>query len=416
MAANGKFKLGFCQTAVSKDKATSLANAKAAVEKAVGLKADVVVLGEMFSCPYATKFFREYGERLIPTAAEAVLDKVRSKYTSSGLKFEEVIAAIESAYTFKAGPFTNGSTSSAAGENGGSSKILSFGWITGLSEKETLVLFGQHYRDVVASPEGTSHGNIRAFMKTGWGGVTFPQGVSLTPVEGENATQSITLLSKLARDNKIWLFGGSVPELEFGKVYNTCFVFNPDGRIVARHRKTHLFDIDVAASAKAPAMKFSESDVLSAGDSLTFVDLPWCRTGVGICYDMRFPEMALAMREQGAKLLIYPGAFNTNTGPAHWSVLGRGRAVDTQSYVAMVCPARSTNPDDYQAYGHSMVITPWAVVMTEAEHEVGVWVSEIDPSEVDRIRAQVPTSNQKRGDIYAPYANYEGGSKRARSA
>mmetsp|Transcript_42137 Transcript_42137/g.58615 ORF Transcript_42137/g.58615 Transcript_42137/m.58615 type:complete len:166 (+) Transcript_42137:1-498(+) len=154
-------------------------------------------------------------------------------------------------------------------------------------------------------------------------------------------------------------------------------------------------------------MKFKESDVLSAGETMTLVDLPWCRAGVGICYDARFPELALAMRAQGAKVLIYPGAFNMTTGPAHYQLLARGRAVDTQSYVAFASPARSSDKNDYQAWGHSQLVSPWAEVVVEAEHEPGVWVVEIDPSEADRIREQVPTSYQKRGDLYAPYAQLE---------
>jgi len=159
-------------------------------------------------------------------------------------------------------------------------------------------------------------------------------------------------------------------------------------------------------------MKFKESDVLSAGPQLTLVDLPWCRAGVGICYDVRFPEYALALRNQGAKLIIYPSAFNMTTGPAHWSILTKGRAVDTQSYVAMVSTARSSDPSDYQAWGHSMMVGPWGDVLAEAEHEPGVWMVEVDPSECDRIRKQVPTSFQKRKDLYVPYADGEGNSKR----
>lgn len=289
VGSNAKFKIGFCQTDVSKDKAVSLENAKAAVVKAVGMGAELVILGEMFSCPYATKFFREYGEI-----------------------FSEPLSA--------------------------------------------------------------------------------------------EACPSAKMLSDLARDNGVWLVGGSIPELDGDKVYNTCLVFDSKGAIVGRHRKAHLFDIDVPATDTRPAIKFKESDVLSGGEQVTLVDLPWCRMGVGICYDIRFPEYALSMRGLGAKLLVYPGAFNMTTGPAHWSVLSRGRAVDTQAYVAVVSPARSENKDDYQAYGHSLLVNPWAEVVVEAEHEPGVWVAEVDPAEADRIRMQVPTSFQKLSDLYVPYA------------
>lgn len=301
--SNAKFKVGMCQTHVSHDKKVSLANVKSAVEEAVKKGAELVVLGEMFSCPYATKYFFEYGERL-PLPGQLASD---------------------------------------------------------------------------ASP-------------------------------------SVKLLCELAREHKVWIVGGSLPELEGDKVYNTCLVMNPEGGIVAKHRKVHLFDIDVAATATRPAIKFKEADVLSVGETMTLVDLPWCRMGVGICYDSRFPELALAMRAEGAKVLVYPGAFNTTTGPAHYQILARGRAVDTQSYVIFTSPARSEDKNDYQAWGHSQLISPWAEVLFEAEHQPGVFVVEVDPSEADRIREQVPTSYQKRGDLYAPYAQLEDAiAKRRRS-
>jgi omega-amidase len=290
--SNEKFKIGLCQTAVSADKAVSLANARASVEEAVTQGAQLVVLGEMFSCPYATKFFREYGERL-PSSGKAA----------------------------------------------------------------------------------------------------------------DDSCPTVKLLAELATKHGIWLIGGSLPELEGDKVYNTCLVVSPAGEIVAKHRKVHLFDIDVPAKDDKPAIKFKESDVLSGGDDLTIVDLPWCRVGLGICYDVRFPEHALCLRQRGAKLLVYPGAFNMNTGPVHWSLLGQARAVDAQCFMAMVSPARSEDPKDYQAWGHSLLVSPWAKVLVEAEHAPGVFVHEVDPAEADRIRAQVPTTMQKRSDLYLPYAD-----------
>lgn len=290
--SGAKFKLGLCQTNISAEKPTSLAAARAAVAEAVAKGAELVVLGEMFSCPYHTKYFREYGEKLPPPGEEA-----------------------------------------------------------------------------------------------------------------SEASPTRKLLAELAREHKVWLVGGTVPELDGEKIYNTCLVFDPQGKEVARHRKVHLFDIDVPATESRPAMKFKESDVLSAGEQLTIVDLPWCRAGLGICYDIRFPEQALALRQRGARLLIYPGAFNTTTGPAHWTLLGRARAVDTQCFVAMCSPSRSEDPKDYQAWGHSCVISPWADVLAEAEHQPAVLVAEVDPKEADRIRMQVPTEKQKRGDLYVPYAD-----------
>jgi len=243
-------------------------------------------------------------------------------------------------------------------------------------------------------------------MKTGWAGVDFAEGLALAPIpEVGDDSPTVKFLRDTAKEHKIWLIGGSLPELDHVHVYNTSLSFNPDGALVAKHRKAHLFDIDVKATEKAAAFKFKESDVLSAGNQVTLLDLPWCRIGLGICYDIRFPEYAMVCRQRGAKMIIYPSAFNMRTGPAHWSLLVRGRAVDIQSYVAMVSPSRNADPKDFQAYGHTMLCNPWGEVLYEAEHGDAVSVTEIDPSFADQIRHQVPTSFQKRGELYLPYAD-----------
>ncbi|CAN0548755.1 unnamed protein product, partial [Ectocarpus sp. 8 AP-2014] len=118
------------------------------------------------------------------------------------------------------------------------------------------------------------------------------------------------MLCRAAAENKVWLVGGSVPEAgKDGGVYNTCIVVGPSGRIAAKHRKVHLFDIDVPGG-----ITFKESDTLSPGDSITMVETPFGTIGVGICYDMRFPELSMAMRAAGSVLLCFPGAFNMTTG------------------------------------------------------------------------------------------------------
>lgn len=137
---------------------------------------------------------------------------------------------------------------------------------------------------------------------------------------------STFMLHDEAKRSGIYLIGGSIPERDAdGRVYNTSVVFDPTGDIVAKHRKVHLFDIDIPGR-----MTFKESDTLSAGSSLTTVDTPYGKIGIGICYDIRFPQLALLYREVGCKLLIYPGAFNMTTGPIHWELLQRARAVDCQ--------------------------------------------------------------------------------------
>ena len=143
------------------------------------------------------------------------------------------------------------------------------------------------------------------------------------PVPGGETCKS---LSAWAKEFNVYLVGGSIPEAgENNKLYNTCTIWGPTGEMLGRHRKLHLFDIDIPGK-----MTFQESKVLSPGSSLTTFETEHCRVGVGICYDMRFAEMAQLYREKGCQLLLYPGAFNMTTGPAHWKMLLQARAVDNQ--------------------------------------------------------------------------------------
>src|SRR5574338_120581 len=146
-------------------------------------------------------------------------------------------------------------------------------------------------------------------------------------------------LQTVAGEQHITLVGGSMPEIdEAGRIYNTCFIFDPLGRQIGRHRKMHLFDIDVSGG-----QQFRESDTLSPGNQITVVDTAFGKLGVAICYDVRFPELARLMALQGAKILAYPGAFNMTTGPAHWEILFRTRALDNQVFTLGCAPARNVN-------------------------------------------------------------------------
>eukprot|EP00051_Salpingoeca_urceolata_P021271 m.330866 g.330866 ORF g.330866 m.330866 type:complete len:250 (-) comp19768_c4_seq5:213-962(-) len=173
---------------------------------------------------------------------------------------------------------------------------------------------------------------------------------------------STSALSEAAKENGVYVIGGSIPEKSGQQLFNTSTVYNPEGTLVATHRKVHLFDIDVPGK-----IRFQESEVLTGGDSLTVVETEWCKIGVGICYDIRFPELAMLCAAQGCELLCYPGAFNMTTGPAHWELLQRARALDNQLYVAAISPARDESAS-YQAWGHSTVVDPWGTVVATTEH------------------------------------------------
>jgi len=201
------------------------------------------------------------------------------------------------------------------------------------------------------------------------------------------------MLSRAARDNQIYLIGGTFPELEDNKYYNTCTVWNPEGKLIAKYRKMHLFDIDIPGG-----ITFKESEVLCAGNELATFDLEGVKVGLGICYDLRFEELAKLYRLQGVEVLVYPAAFNCTTGPLHFDILQRGRAIDNQLFVLTISPARGEQ--GYIAWGHSQVTSPWGKVLAQAKEGEEIIHVELDLNECDAVRQQIPIFVQRRKDIY----------------
>lgn len=206
--------------------------------------------------------------------------------------------------------------------------------------------------------------------------------------------ESWQFLSRMARELGLYLVGGSVPEREGEKIYNTCYIFSPEGTELARHRKVHLFDIDVPGG-----QRFMESDTLTAGDQITVVDTPLGKLGVAICFDIRFAELFRVMGDLGAQLILVPAAFNMTTGPIHWSLAFRMRALDQQCFVAGCSPARDEEAS-YVAYGHSLVCNPWGEILTEFDEKEGVRVVELDLDDLDKYRGQIPILAGRRTDLY----------------
>lgn len=213
----------------------------------------------------------------------------------------------------------------------------------------------------------------------------------------EDAAPSYHALSRMASRNGVYLVGGSIPEFnpETEKYHNTALVFGPDGALLAAHRKVHLFDIDIPGK-----ITFRESDILTAGNQVTLVDLPgYGKIGVAICYDVRFPELATIAARKGAFCLVYPGAFNLTTGPMHWKLLAQARAMDNQIYVAMCSPARDMSAS-YHAYGHTLIVDPLANVVGEAEESETIVEYELDGEKIDETRRNIPLNTQRRWDVY----------------
>ena len=202
------------------------------------------------------------------------------------------------------------------------------------------------------------------------------------------------VLSTLARELGIWIIGGTIPERAGEKYYNTCYVFDAQGRQAARCRKTHLCDTRVPGSAG-----FGESELFSPGRDVTVFDTPWGKMGLCICYDFRFEEQSRLMALQGAQVIFVPAAFNMTTGPAHWEILFRQRAVDNQLFTVGVAPAR--NPESsYVSWAHSMVCDPWGTVIRDCGEAECASVTEMDLEQVASVRWQLPLLEQRREDLY----------------
>lgn len=203
------------------------------------------------------------------------------------------------------------------------------------------------------------------------------------------------ILAQAARRNRVTLVGGSMPEVDDGgEIYNTCYIFNREGKQIGKHRKVHMFDIDIQGG-----QSFRESETLTPGDHWTVVDAETCRLGVSVCYDLRFPELARKMVLDGAQVFIIPGAFNMTTGPAHWEILFRARAVDNQVYTLGCAPARDTSAS-YVSYGNSLVVTPWGEVTHRLGEEEGLLIADLDLDLVEKVRAELPLLKQRRTDLY----------------
>lgn len=206
--------------------------------------------------------------------------------------------------------------------------------------------------------------------------------------------KTAALLSEMARKTKTYLVGGSIPERDGGKLFNTSLIFGPQGQLLARHRKMHLFDISIPGQ-----IEFYESAVLSPGDEATAFTTEYGEFGVGICYDIRFPELFRLMIERGIIGALVPAAFNMTTGPAHWETLFRARAIDNQIYMAGISPARDEKAG-YIAYGHSLVVDPWGEILWQAGTGEEVAIVPIETEKVTQIRERLPLLAHRRLDRY----------------
>ena len=211
--------------------------------------------------------------------------------------------------------------------------------------------------------------------------------------EVENDSFTLNAMCDIAEEEGIYLQCGSITEKENDDYFNTAYLIEPTGKIIAKHRKIHMFDIDT------DDVKFTESDTLTAGNTITTIKTPLATISLAICYDIRFPELWTLMNKNKTDIVLLPGAFNKTTGPAHWETLIRARAIDNQIYLAATSPSQIDNPY-YVAWAHSMIVNPWGEIIAKAATGQEIIYADITREKLEQTRNQIPVLKNKRNDLY----------------
>jgi len=216
------------------------------------------------------------------------------------------------------------------------------------------------------------------------------------PAQGDlgEPGSAYAFLSDMARRHGIYVHGGSIGECCGDRLFNTTLVFGPDGQELARYRKIHMFDV-VTPSGQG----YRESSMFGAGNRVVTCRAGDLTLGLTICYDLRFPELFLALRREGATAIFVPSAFTVETGRDHWEVLLRARAIETQCYIiaAATCGTHSDAAGKpRETYGHSLICDPWGRVVATVAAGEGHAAAEIDMGSLAKVRAAMPVLDHRR--------------------
>lgn len=218
----------------------------------------------------------------------------------------------------------------------------------------------------------------------------------------EAGNPAMALFSKLAKELQIWLHIGATPvQTEDGEIANRSLLYAPDGEISARYDKIHMFDVDLPGGET-----YRESKSYRPGEKAVLAELPWGKYGLTICYDLRFPALYRRLAQAGADFIAVPAAFTKQTGQAHWRVLLRARAIETGCYLFAAAQG-GRHEIGRDTYGHSMVVSPWGEVIAEAGETPCCICADIDPTEVAKARARIPSLNYER--VYTLDQDADGG-------
>jgi predicted amidohydrolase len=217
------------------------------------------------------------------------------------------------------------------------------------------------------------------------------QGVVWEQSVAEGDDPGLAAFSELAKELAVTLLIGSMAiRAEAGKCANRSFLIGPDGEVVSRYDKIHMFDVQLNAGNI-----YRESDSYAAGGEAVVADLPNAKLGLTICYDVRFPELFRQLAMAGAQIIAVPAAFTRITGEAHWHILLRARAIETGCFV--IAPAQGgKHQDGRETFGHSLIIDPWGEVLAEGGIEPGVVHATLDLAKVDEVRGKIPSLKHVR--------------------
>jgi predicted amidohydrolase len=221
-----------------------------------------------------------------------------------------------------------------------------------------------------------------------WRGAKEGEKKNAEPLAGRTAD----FMARLARELKIYLLAGSFLEDIPGapKSYNTSLFFGPDGSLLARYRKIHLFDVAIEGGVTA-----LESKTRQHGDEVVTAETEFGCMGLTICYDLRFPELYRALVGKGAQVIFVPAAFTAFTGEAHWEPLLRARAIEDQVYI--IAPDQvGHNPKSFATYGNSMIVDPWGKILARAPDAPAVLTAEIDLGYLAKVRKELPALTHRK--------------------
>jgi deaminated glutathione amidase len=212
------------------------------------------------------------------------------------------------------------------------------------------------------------------------------------PLEGGESAEA---MAGWARSHGITLVGGSITERRDGreKLSNTSVVFGPDGELLGLYRKIHLFDVEVGGHV------YRESEAEEPGAEPVVVQGEGWPVGLTVCYDVRFPELYRILALECAELVTFPAHFTMPTGKDHWHVLLRARAIENQYYVAAAAQVGETLPGK-PAYGRSLIVDPWGIVLAQAPDEETVITAELDRARLRDVREKLPSLKNRQADAY----------------